>query len=160
VLRHRLVEEVLGASVDRLTVARQEHDGQSIPDLGQAALQFRTAETGKVDIEQDAACATIVRQGVQQTLARFINCDLVADGTQEPGNGSAKRIIILNDMNDRPRHKLPQFHDKRKRFGRYDNHPKSFAIVAKLSFWPADDCRRTLDVCARASHQSQPTPTA
>src|SRR5436190_2097538 len=80
VLRHRFDEEVLG--LDCLAAAGQEHDRQSAPEFDQAALQFRTAETGHLDIELDAACASIARQSLQEELGRFIGCDRVADRTQ------------------------------------------------------------------------------
>src|SRR5882757_4813713 len=88
VLRHRLGEEVFGAGLDRLDGHRNvamtcyEDDRQCRSELDQAALQFRAAETGDLHVEQDATRAAVIRQLLQQRMSRFINHDLVAQGTQ------------------------------------------------------------------------------
>src|SRR3981189_3138302 len=91
VLRYGLGEEVFGAGLDRLDGHRYvamtcyKDNRQCRSELDQAALQFRAAETGDLNVEQDAICRAVIRQLPQQRLSRFIYHDLVTQGTQQPG---------------------------------------------------------------------------
>src|SRR6266481_7954338 len=88
VLRYGLGEEVFGAGLDRLDGHRYvamtcyKDNRQCRSELDQAALQFRAAETGDLNVEQDATRVPLIRQMLQQCLGQFIYRDLVAQGTQ------------------------------------------------------------------------------
>src|SRR6266576_6530702 len=88
VLRYGLGEEVFGAGLDRLDGHRYvamtcyKDNRQCRSELDQATLQFRAADTGDLNVEQDATRAAGIRQLPQQRLSRFIYHDFVAQGTQ------------------------------------------------------------------------------
>jgi hypothetical protein len=76
---------------------RDKNDGQWIPPLGKASLQFGTIRARHSDIEQYAAGVHACRSLDQLTCA-LVERNLIARCAQQTRHGRAKRGIIVDDV--------------------------------------------------------------
>ena len=102
---NRLRQEVLGAGLDgpdagwNIAMAGQEDDRQGIARRDQASLQFGAAQAGHPHVEQDASGRRAGRF-FQEPMCRVVERDLISGHPQQPGDRGAKRLVVVNDVND------------------------------------------------------------
>src|SRR4051812_47535609 len=78
VRRYRLGQKILGTTFDCLYgcrnvwVAREKYDRESGPEVAQAALKLRAAQSRYLNVEENAARLTPIRQTIKQMLGRGV----------------------------------------------------------------------------------------
>lgn len=82
-----------------------KYDGYLTSSVRKLSLELRAGHAGHLHIEQNTRKTTTVERCFKKLIGCFIKKNAIAAGAQQLANGPTERCVVIDNVDDRRRHR-------------------------------------------------------